>query len=89
MTVVLITHHMEECIHADRLIVMSEGAVAMDGTPRDVFSRVEALRALGLAVPETVALLYGLRSAGWDVPLTALTVDECADEIAKKLKEGT
>ena len=85
MTVVLITHHMEECVHADRLIVMSDGAVAMDGTPREVFSRVEELRALGLAAPETVSLLYGLRQSGWAVPLDALTTDECAAAIAHAL----
>ena len=86
MTVVLITHHMEECVHADRLIVMSDGTVAMDGTPKEVFSRVEELRALGLAAPETVSLLYGLRQSGWPVPLDALTTDECAAAIAEALK---
>ena len=85
MTVVLITHHMEECVHADRLIVMSDGAVAMDGTPKEVFSRVEELRALGLAAPETVSLLYGLRQSGWDVPLDALTPEDCAAAIANAL----
>ena len=85
MTVVLITHHMEECIHADRLIVMSDGLVALDGTPRQVFSRVEEMRALGLTVPETVSLLYGLRERGWDLPLNALTVNDCADAVVKAL----
>ena len=83
MTVVLITHHMSECIGADRLIVMSGGRVALDGTPKEVFSQVDAMRGEGLAVPETTELLYGLRDAGWDLPLDALTVDECADAIAK------
>ena len=86
MTVVLITHHMEECVHADRLIVMSDGAVAMDGEPKEVFSRVEELRALGLATPEAVSLLYGLRQSGWDVPLDALTPEDCAAAIAEALK---
>ena len=85
MTVVLITHHMEECVHADRLIVMSDGAVVMDGKPKEVFCRVEELRALGLAAPETVSLLYGLRQSGWDVPLDALTPDECAAAITRAL----
>ena len=85
MTVVLITHHMEECIHADRLIVMSDGLVALDGTPKQVFSRVEEMRALGLTVPETVSLLYGLRERGWDLPLNALTVNDCADAVVKAL----
>ena len=88
MTVVLITHHMEECIHADRLIVMSGGRVALSGTPKEVFSQVERMRGLGLAVPETVSLLHGLRDSGWDVPLTALTVDECADAIAAVLRQN-
>ena len=88
MTVALITHHMEECIHADRLIVMSGGKVAMDGPPPEVFSQVERLRELGLTVPETVTLLYGLKQAGWDVPLTALTVERCAAEIARVLQQN-
>ena len=87
MTVVLITHHMSECIGADRLIVMSGGRVALDGTPREVFSQVEAMRAEGLAVPETTELLYGLREAGWDLPLDALSVSECADAIAEFCKK--
>ena len=87
MTVVLITHHMSECIGADRLIVMSGGRVALDGTPKKVFSQVEAMRAEGLAVPETTELLYGLREAGWDLPLDALSVSECADAIAEFCKK--
>ena len=86
MTVVLITHHMEECIHADRLIVMADGKIALDGTPKQVFSRVEELRALGLTVPETVNLLHRLRAEGWDLPLDALTVEECADAIAAMIQ---
>ena len=87
MTVVLITHHMSECIGADRLIVMSGGHVALDGTPKAVFSRVEDMRREGLTVPETTELLYGLRNAGWDLPLDALSVDECADAIAGFFKK--
>ena len=86
MTVVLITHHMEECIYADRLIVMSRGTVAMDGTPREVFSQPERLRSLGLTAPETVTLLEGLNRSGFNLPLTALSVRECADAIARALK---
>ena len=87
LTVILITHHMDECIHADRLIVMSEGRVAEDGPPREVFSRVEEMKSLGLAVPETTELMYGLNRNGFDLPLGALTVDECADAIAAALKQ--
>ena len=88
ITVILITHHMDECIGADRLIVMSHGAVIEDGTPREVFSRVEKMRAVGLDVPETTELIYGLNAAGCELPLTALTVDECADAIAAYLKRN-
>ena len=83
ITVVLITYHMNEAEHADRVIVMNEGRVAMDGAPREVFAQVEKLKSIGLTVPDTVELLYELRGAGCDLPLTAITVDECADAIAR------
>ncbi len=83
ITVVLITHHMAEAERADRVIVMNDGEVAMDGTPRQVFSQVERLHELGLAAPDTVELLYRLRQDGIDVPLESLTVDECADTICR------
>ena len=83
ITVLLITHHMNEAEHADRVIVMNEGHVAMDGAPREVFAQVEKLKSIGLTVPDTVELLYELRGAGCDLPLTAITVDECADAIAR------
>ena len=85
MTVILITHHMDECIGADRLIVMSGGKIVSDGAPKAVFSEVEKMCDEGLAVPETTELIYGLQAAGWDVPIDALSVDECADAIAKAL----
>ena len=83
MTVVLITHHMAEAEEADRVIVMNDGEAAMDGTPREIFAQVERLHELGLAAPDTVELLHLLREAGMDVPLTGLTVDECADTICR------
>ena len=86
ITVVLITHHMDEAMDADRLIVMNDGRLVMDGTPAEVFTQVDALRAMGLAAPDTVELLYGLRQSGMDVPLTALTVDDCAAAICKALQ---
>lgn len=86
ITVVLITHHMSECVGADRLIVMSEGKVIADGAPREVFSQVELLKSEGLSVPETTELIYELDRDGWDLPLTALTVDECADAIMAALR---
>ena len=83
ITVVLITHHMVEAERADRVIVMNDGEVAMDGMPRQVFSQVERLHELGLAAPDTVELLYRLRQDGVDVPLESLTVGECADTICR------
>ena len=85
MTVVLITHHMSECVQADRLIALSDGRMIADGTPREVFAQIALLRQEGLTAPATVRLLYTLRQAGYDVPLTALTVDECADAVAALL----
>ena len=81
ITVVLITHHMDECVEADRLIVMSDGRILADGSPREVFPQVELMRGCGMDVPATVGLAWELRKAGWDLPLDALTVEECADAL--------
>ena len=78
ITLVLITHHMDEAAQADRLVVMHEGRIVADGRPADVFQDVVGLRALGLEVPETVGLMYELRKSGVNVPLDALDVDSCA-----------
>ena len=86
ITVVLITHHMNEAEEADRVLVMNAGQVAMDGTPREVFTRIDEQRAMGLTVPDTVDLLDRLRRDGLDVPLDALTVEACADAIAAAVK---
>ena len=80
-TVILITHHMDEAVNADRLIVMSDGDIIMDGTPREVFLDIDALRETGLDIPETALLLHDLKNDGFDLPLDALLVDECADAI--------
>ena len=85
ITVVHITHHMSEAEDADRVIVMNDGVVAMDGAPREIFSRVDELQALGLAAPDTVELLRRLNRHGMDLPLTAITVDECARAIFQAL----
>jgi len=85
VTVVLITHHMDEAIDADRLIVMSDGDILMDGAPREVFRDIETLRGTGLDIPETALLLHELKEDGFDLPLDALSVDECADAIYKSL----
>ena len=87
MTVVLITHHMDECINADRLVVMSNGHIVADGTPGEVFSDVALMEREGLSVPETTRLLYELdNEAGFDLPLDALTAADCAEKIAQSLK---
>ena len=85
ITIVLITHHMDEAAMADRVVVMDSGSVVMDGTPEEVLIRVEELRAIGLAAPHTVELLHGLRQDGFNVPLDALSVPECARAIAESL----
>lgn len=81
ITVVLITHHMREAAAAQRVIAMSEGKIIADGTPKEVFTQVELLRSVGLSVPETTQLLYALRAAGYDLPLDALSTDECAEAL--------
>lgn len=86
ITVILITHHMNEAQDADRVIVMDDGHMVMDGTPAEVFTQVGKLRRMGLTVPDTVDLLYRLQGDGWDVPLHALQVEECADAIVAALK---
>ncbi len=86
VTVVLITHHMDEAAQADRLVVMAKGKVVADGAPKAVFAQVEELRKVGLTVPHTVALLWELRQAGCDVPLDALSDEECAQALFKLLQ---
>ena len=82
MTVVRITHHMDEAARAQRLVVMDNGHVGMDGPPAQVFQNVVGLRRLGLEVPDSVSLLYELRQAGLDVPLDVLTPEDCAQALA-------
>ena len=86
VTVVLITHHMDEAAQADRLIVMAKGKVAADGAPKEVFSQVEELRKVGLTVPQTTQLLWELRQAGYNVPLDALSDEECAQALYQLLQ---
>jgi len=85
VTVVLITHHMDEAAQAGRVVVMADGLVLEDGAPKEVFQKVEELRATGLDVPETVALLYELKKAGLDVPLDALSDEACANALYQLL----
>ena len=86
ITVVLITHHMDEAAQADRVVVMDDGRIIADGTPKEVFTQVETLQAARLAVPETTQLLYRLRQAGYDLPLDALSVEECAQALRSFLE---
>ena len=88
MTVVLITHHMNECIGADRLIILSEGRIAADGKPSQVFSRVGLMEKEGLDVPETTRLLYDLNQWGFALPLGTLDLDSCAALVAGAVPRG-
>ena len=86
ITVVLITHHMEEAAQAQRVVVLHKGQVAADGSPKEVFSQVELLHNIGLAAPETVELCYELNSRGFALPLDQLNVDECAQTLYDAVK---
>lgn len=84
ITIILITHYMEEAINADRIFVMDEGRVAMQGTPREIFSRVEEMQALHLDVPQVTLLSHKLRQAGLDLPEGILTKEEFAQALLQK-----
>ena len=86
MTVVYITHHMDECIDADRLIIMSNGRVMADGKPESIFANEELLRREGLEQPETARLLQDLRAAGLTLKGEPLNVEDCAELIAQTLQ---
>ena len=86
MTVVLISHHMDEATHTGRVVAMNDGKIVADGTPAEVFSQVELLRSVGLSVPETTELLYALRADGFDLPLDALSIDQCAQALYDRIK---
>ena len=86
ITVVLITHHMDEAARADRVVVLDKGKVAADGTPREVFSQVELLHSIGLASPETVELCWELNRQGFDLSLDALEPEECAQALYNAVK---
>lgn len=88
VTVVLITHYMEEVIGADRLVVMDDGKVIMDGTPREVFARVEELKRLRLDVPQATELAYELKQRGVSLPDSVLTMEELAEAILPLWKEN-
>lgn len=86
ITVILITHYMEEIIHADKVFVMDQGKIAMEGTPREIFSRVEELKALRLDVPQVTLLAYELQKAGLDIPDGILTCEELVEALKHRDK---
>ena len=86
MTVVLITHYMDEAAQADRVLVMDDGAVVMDDIPQRVFSRVTELQAIGLDVPQPSELAFQLRRQGVELPYDILTVDDCVTALAHLLE---
>ena len=85
ITVVLITHHMDEAAKAQRVVVLHKGSVAADGTPKQVFSQVELLHKLGLAAPDTAELCFELNQNGFALPLDALDTEECAQALYKEV----
>ena len=86
ITVVLITHHMDEAAQADRVVVLNKGTVAADGTPREVFSQVKLLHGIGLAAPQGVELCWALNQQGYQLPLTTLEPEECAQALYDWIK---
>ena len=86
ITVVLITHHMDEAAQAQRVVVLHKGTVAADGTPEEVFSQVELLHSIGLAAPETVELCYELNKCGFQLPLDKLNAETCAQTLLEEWK---
>ena len=86
ITIVLITHHMDEAAQAQRVVVLDKGRVAADGTPEEVFSQVELLHNMRLAAPETVELCHALNQNGFALPLDQLSVEECAQALYHQVK---
>ena len=87
ITIVLITHHMDEAAQAQRVVVMHRGEIAADGKPEEVFSQVELLHRLGLAAPESVELCYELNREGFDLPLDRLNEKECAKALFEAIQK--
>jgi energy-coupling factor transport system ATP-binding protein len=83
ITVILITHFMEEVVDADRVIVMDDGKIVLDGTPKEVFKEIELLKKIGLSVPQVTELAYQLKREGFDVPLDILTVKEMVEFLCR------
>lgn len=87
ITVILITHYMDEAIEADKILVMEDGMVIMEDTPKKVFKRAEELKALGLDVPQVTELTHMLIDEGYDLPSDIIDIDECAQELIKYLQK--
>lgn len=87
ITVVLITHYMEEIIHANKVFVMDQGRIAMEGTPREIFSQVERLKELRLDVPQVTLLAYELKKSGLNLPDGILTIDEFTQALLNSLEQ--
>ncbi len=87
ITVILITHYMDEAVKADRVIVMNKGDVMMDGEPKEVFSHAEELKSYGLDVPQVTELTHNLIEMGYEIPSDIISIDECADVLIKYLKK--
>lgn len=87
ITTILITHYMEEAVYSDRVIVMNDGEIFMDGAPAEIFSKVEKLKSIGLDVPQPTELLYLLSQDGYSVPEGIMTVEDAADAIQKLIEE--
>ena len=88
ITVILITHYMDEAVKAERVVVIDEGNILLDGTPKEVFRNVEQLKSVGLDVPQVTELAYELRKEGIDIPDDILTEDECVAYLSKLLEES-
>ena len=87
VTIVLITHYMEEAAQADRVVVIDSGEIVMDNVPKKVFSQVDTLKHLGLDVPQVTQLAYGLKKAGFNISAETITEDECVEALARLLTQ--
>ncbi|SHE71866.1 energy-coupling factor transporter ATPase [Caloramator proteoclasticus] len=83
ITIILITHFMEEAVDADRVVVMDDGKIVAEGTPREVFSKVELLKKLGLDVPQVTELAYELKKSGLNIRQDIITIDELVEELCQ------
>ncbi len=88
VTIILITHYMDEAAKADRIVVMDSGQIILDGTPKQVFKNVDLLKEVGLDVPQVTELAYGLRKNGIDIPDDIITEEECIEEIIKIIEKA-